>query len=119
MSAISGGTTFAYVILDPATGTVSSPIDTGVPFADYSLDDVKPLNHSGYGLYFQNQNNFDERIVQFVDAFGTLIETYSGTTSNFDSDAHEGKMVFAHFHDLGVLKYFDGISVGTYTYNYR
>jgi hypothetical protein len=117
MSAISGGTTYAYVILDPATGTVSSPIDTGVPFADYGLDDVKPLNHSGYGLYFQNQNNFDERIVQFVDAFGTLIETYSGTTSNFNSDDHEGKMVFAHFHNLGVLKYFDGISVGTYTYN--
>jgi hypothetical protein len=117
MSAISGGTTYAYVILDPATGTVSSPIDTGISFNDYSEDDIKPLNHSGYGLYFQNRNNYDERIVQFVDAFGTLIETYSGTTSNFDSDDFEGKVLWAHFHDLGVLKYFDGISVGTYTYN--
>jgi hypothetical protein len=114
MSAISGGTTFAYVILDPATGTVSSPIDTGIPFADYSEDDIKPLNHSGYGLYFENG---DDKIVQFIDAFGTLIESYSGNTNNYNTDDHEGKMVFAHFHDLGVLKYFDGISVGTYTYD--
>ena len=117
MSAISGGTTYAYVILDPATGTVSSPIDTGIPFADYSLGDVKPLNHSGYGLYFYGQNNGDDKIVQFIDAFGTLIETYSGNTNNYNTDVHEGKMLFAHFHDLGVLIYFDGISVGTYTYD--
>ena len=26
-------------------------------------------------------------------------------------------MLFAEFHDLGVLKYFDGVSVGTYTYD--
>ena len=114
MSAISGGTTYAYVILDPATGTVSSPIDTGVSFGDYNEDDIKPLNHSGYGLYFENG---DDKIVQFIDAFGTLIESYSGNTNNYNTDDHEGKMVFAHFHDLGVLKYFDGISVGTYTYN--
>ena len=114
MSAISGGTTYAYVILDPATGTVSSPIDTGVSFNDYNEDDIKPLNHSGYGLYFENG---DDKIVQFIDAFGTLIESYSGNTNNYNTDDHEGKMVFAHFHDLGVLKYFDGISVGTYTYN--
>ena len=117
MSAISGGTTYQYVILDPATGTVSSPIDTGLSFTDYSQDDIKPLNHSGYGLYFQSQNDSNDRVVQFIDAFGTLIETYSGNTSNFDSDDLEGKILYAQFHDLGVLKYFDGVSVGTYTYN--
>jgi hypothetical protein len=117
MSAITGGTTYQYVILDPATGTVSSPIDTGLSFTDYSQDDIKPLNHSGYGLYFQSQNNSDDKVVQFVDAFGTLIESYSGTTSNYSTDDLEGKVLYALFHDLGVLKYFDGISVGTYTYD--
>ena len=117
MSGLSGGTTYAYVILDPATGTVMGPFDTGISYIDYSQDDIKPLNHSGYGLYFANLNNNNDKIIQFIDAFGTVVDSYTGSTSNYSTDDLEGKVLTALFHDTGVLKYFNGTSVGTYTYD--
>lgn len=117
MATLPGGSTFAYVILDPATGTVMGPFDTGISYTDYQQDDIKPLNHLGYGLYYANQNNNSDKIVQFIDAFGTVVDSYTGSTSSYNTDDLEGKVVYAHFNDTGVLKYFNGTSVGTYTYD--
>lgn len=108
---------FGYVILDAATGTASGPFDTYVDRTDYNEDNILQVNHGGYTLIFRNDNNGNIYKVLFVDALGTIVETFDRTTSDFNYDRVNGFINIITDSDAGLIKFFDGTAVGEYTWD--
>jgi hypothetical protein len=108
---------YGYVILDAATGTASGPIDTGVDRDEFNVNDTMQVNHAGYSLIFRNNNDSNIYKVQFVDALGNLIDTYDRTTSDFGSNRVDGFINIFTDNDDGLMTFFDGSAVGTYTWD--
>jgi len=108
---------FGYVILDAATGTASGPFDTYVDRTDYQEWDILSVNHGGYTLMFNNNNNGNIYKVLFVDALGTIVETFDRTTSDFNYDRVDGFINIITDSDAGLIKFFDGTAVGEYTWD--
>lgn len=74
-------------------------------------------NESGHMFYFTDVSNSDNKIVIFTDSSNTEIARYSGTTDSFSRGILADKWTYAEFVDEGVLKYSDGTSVYTYTWD--
>lgn len=116
MAQMTGSNNFGYVILEATTGTASEVIDTGLDRNIYFQDRILQVNHGGYSLVFGNDNTGDKKVL-FIDAFGTLVDTFDFPNTNWDDTRGDGFVnVFADF-ATGVMKFFDGTSVGTYTWD--
>jgi hypothetical protein len=92
-------------------------IDLGIDSDYWNNRDVYPLTESGFGYHFSGRDNSDERLVIFTDASNTIVGQYSGTTNSYDFNSLEGKWVTFEDSDNGILKYFNGIDLHTYTWN--
>lgn len=92
-------------------------IDLDVDSDYWYNDNVYPLQNSGYMYEFGGNDNNDERLVIFTDANGLEIGRYSGTTGSWDSNALSGGIVSFEDGDNGILKYSNGTSVFTYTWD--
>ena len=117
LAALPNSNNFGYVIVDSSTGIATGPIDTGVNYNDYNHNDIEPLNHSGYALYFYNQNNGNDIIVKFIDAYGNIIDTYSAITGNYNYYSIDGRVLLIEDYINGVIKAFDGSNILEYTWN--
>ena len=92
-------------------------IDLGVDYAGWYMNDLYPLTNSGYGYYFDNDNNSCWKWIVFTDVFGNIIDQYQAFTDcNFDRDNLGGKWLTLVDNYNGVFKYFNGENV--YTYNF-
>lgn len=92
-------------------------IDLDVDATYWNNNDVYFTTESGFMYYFRGNNNGDERMVIFTDSSNVEIERYSGTTDNFSRGMLDSVWTYAEFGDLGILKYSDGNSVYTYTWD--
>jgi hypothetical protein len=92
-------------------------IDLGLDHTLWNNRDTYFSNESGHMFYFTDVSNSDNRIVIFTDSSNTEIARYSGTTDSFDRGILGDKWTYAEFVDEGVLKYSDGTSVYTYTWD--
>jgi hypothetical protein len=92
-------------------------IDLDVDATYWDNRDVYFTNESGFMYYFRGDDNSDERLVIFTDSSNVEIERYSGTTDNFSRGMLDSVWTYAEFGDLGILKYSDGTSVYTYTWD--
>jgi hypothetical protein len=108
---------FGYVILDAGTGMASGPFDTYVDRTDYNEWSILQINHGGYTLMFNNNNNGYLYKILFVDALGTIVETFDRTTSDLDYDRVDGFVNIITDMDAGLIKFFDGTAVGEYTWD--
>jgi hypothetical protein len=117
MSSLPNSDNFGYVIVDSATGIASGPFDTGVNHNDYYESDIKPLNHSGYGIYFEGSSDSNDKKVFFIDAYGNVIDTYSGNTNNYSTNDLDGRVLIVVDYQNGIMKFFDGLNVLTYTFD--
>jgi len=107
---------FGYVIMDPATGTVSGPFDTGINHYDYYENDIYVVNHGGYVIFFVNNNDGSYK-VQFIDSFGSIVDTMDFSNNNYDYYTGDGYIVVVTDYHNGIIKYFDGVSVGEYSWD--
>lgn len=92
-------------------------IDLDVDSSYWYNDTIYPLQNSGYMYHFGGNDNNDERLVIFADANGLEIGRYSGTTGSWDSYALDGGIVGFEDANNGILKYSNGTSVFTYTWD--
>ena len=116
MAQMPGNNNWGYVILDAGTGTASEVIDTGLDRDLYFEDRILQVNHGGYSLIFGNDDTGDRKVL-FIDALGTLVETFDFGNNNWDSDRASGFVNVITDYDGGVMKFFDGTAVGTYTWD--
>ena len=108
---------YGYIILDPATGTASGPIDTGVDKDEFYVQDLYMINHGGYSLIFRNNNDNSIYKVQFVDALGSLVDTLNRTTYDFNYNRVNGYVNIFTDYDAGLITFFDGTAVGSYSWD--
>ena len=92
-------------------------IDLGVDSTYWNSYNLYPLTDSGYGYHFAGRDNGNENIVIFTDASNAIVGQYSGTTNSYDFDSLDGKWITFEDADNGILKYFNGIDLFTYTWN--
>jgi len=92
-------------------------IDLGIDSSYWNNRDIYPLTESGFGYYFRGNDNGDERLVIFTDASNNIVGQYSGTTEDYEMDTLNGKWITFEDEDNGVLKYFNGTEVFTYTWD--
>jgi hypothetical protein len=117
MSSLPASDNFGYVIVDSATGVASGPFDTGVSHLDYYESDIKPLNHSGYALYFEGNDSYYDKKVLFIDSYGNVLDTFSGNTSNYSTNDLDGRVTIVGDYQNGIMKFFDGLNILTYTFD--
>lgn len=99
---------------DDLTATL---IDLGVDSTLYYVDNLFPIQDSGYGVYFTNRNNWEDKIVAFLDYKGDVIHQESIMSNNFNTDSLDGKFVTFTDYVSGTFKYFDGETVYSYNWN--
>jgi hypothetical protein len=116
MAQMPGSNNFGYVILEATTGTASEVIDTGLDRDIYYQDEILQVNHGGYSLLFGNDDTGDKKVL-FIDAFGTLVDTFDFPNTNWNSSRASGFVNIFTDNAGGVMKFFDGTSVGTYTWD--
>lgn len=92
-------------------------IDLGLDHTLWNNRNTYFSNESGHMFYFTDVSNSSNRVVIFTDSSNTEIARYSGTTDGFDRGILGDKWTYAEFEDEGVLKYSDGTSVYTYTWD--
>ena len=92
-------------------------IDLGVNNNDWYCSNIYELTNSGYMYYFRGQGDSNDKLVKFTDANNVEIGQYSGTTGSSSRNTLDGKWVTYEDVDNGVLKYSDGVSVYTYTWD--
>jgi hypothetical protein len=92
-------------------------IDLGVDSTYWNSYNLYPLTDSGYGYHFAGRDNGNENLVIFTDASNAIVGQYSGTTNSYDFDSLDGKWITFEDADNGILKYFNGIDLFTYTWN--
>lgn len=92
-------------------------IDLGVNSTQYYVNNFYPIQDSGYGVYFHNRNNNNDKIIVFLDYKGDVIHQESILSSNFSEDYLDGKFVVFTDYVSGTFKYFDGETVYTYNWN--
>ena len=99
------------------TDFTAEVIDLGIDSSYWNNRDVYPLTESGFGYYFRGNDNSDERLVIFTDASNNIVGQYSGTTEDYNMDTLNGKWITFEDEDNGVLKYFNGTEMFTYTWD--
>lgn len=99
------------------TDFTAEVIDLGVDSTYWNNYNLYPLTDSGYGYHFAGQNNSDENLVIFTDASNAIVGQYSGTTNSYDFNSLEGKWITFEDANNGILKYFNGVDLYTYTWN--
>ena len=92
-------------------------IDLDVDATYWNNRDVYFSNESGFMYNLRGNDNSDEKLVIFTDSSNVEIERYSGTTDGFSRGILDSVWTYAEFVDLGILKYSDGTSVYTYTWD--
>jgi len=92
-------------------------VDLNIDSTLYYCNGINELTNSGYMYEFRDDATEDERIVIFTDANNIEIGRYTGTTSNRSRNSLEGRWVTYEDVNNGVLKYSDGVSVYTYTWD--
>jgi hypothetical protein len=112
-----GNNNFGYVILDAATGMATGPFDTGIDRNNYNEYDILQLNHGGYTLIFVNSSDYNNHKVLFIDSLGTIVDTVELTTGDFGYNRCDGFINIITDSDDGIIKFFDGLAVGTYTWD--
>ena len=111
-----GNNNFGYVILDAATGMATGPFDTGLDRNLFNEDNILQLNHGGYSVIFGNNDTGDRKVL-FMDALGTIVDTFDFPNNNWDYDRCDGFINIITDWDGGTIKFFDGLAVGTYTWD--
>ena len=99
------------------TDLTAEIIDLDVDSTYWNARDVYPLTESGFGYFFSGRDNSDERLVIFTDASNVEVGRYTGTTEDYDFSSLKGKWITFEDEDNGILKYFNGTDVYTYTWN--
>ena len=79
----------------------------------YNLNNLLPLQNSGYGYQFVNNNN---EIVIFTDSFNNELDRYISTSGNTNFYDLDGRWILHLDFANGVITYSNGFEV--YTYNY-
>jgi hypothetical protein len=92
-------------------------IDLGVDSTYWYNSDIYPLTDSGYGYFFGGNDNGNEKLIIFTDASNAIVGQYSGTTNSYDFNSLEGKWITYEDADNGILKYFNGTDLYTYTWD--
>lgn len=99
------------------TDLTAEIIDLDVDSTYWNTRDAYPLTESGFGYYFNGRSNGNERLVIFTDASNVEVGRYTGTTEDYDLSSLEGKWITFEDEDNGILKYFNGTDVYTYTWD--
>jgi len=92
-------------------------IDLGVDINIWNNNNIYEITNSGYMYYFRGVADSNDRLVVFTDASNNEITRYSGTTGNASRNTLDGGWTTFEDVDNGVLKYSDGTSVYTYTWD--
>ena len=116
ISQISNSNNYGNSVLnfDDLTATL---IDLGIDSTQYYVNNFYPIQDSGYGVYFHNRSNYNDKIIVFLDYKGEVIHQESIISSNFSEDYLDGKFVIFTDYVTGTFKYFDGETVYTYEWN--
>lgn len=95
----------------------ASIIDLNVRVDSWYINNINPIDGLGFGYQFYGVNDGNDILVIFTDSTNTEIDRYSGNTNNYNFNALNGKWVTYEDRNNGVLKYFNGVDVYTYTYD--
>jgi hypothetical protein len=92
-------------------------MDLGVNTEDWWVDNIQPLQDSGYAYHFQGADNFNVRKVIFTNKNGESIGEFTNLDSSWNYDLLDGKIALVDNYDIGEVYYSDGVEVFTYTYD--
>ncbi len=92
-------------------------IDLNIDSTLWYCNSIYELTNSGYMYIFRDNATEDERIVVFTDANNLEIGRYTATAPSTSRNSLDGRWVTFEDTTNGVLKYSDGISVYTYTWD--
>jgi hypothetical protein len=115
VSSPSGSTEYYYTVFNYRTNTSTGLVGLELDNTVWDNWENYPLTNSGYALFFRDNSN--NVIIHFMDYTGNIIDTYSANTGNNNYDVLDGKIVYFDDIQNGIMKYFDGKTVRTYTYN--
>ena len=95
----------------------ASIIDLNVRVDSWNINNILPIDGLGFGYEFYGAIDSNDKLIIFTDSTNTEIGRYSGNTSNNNFTAVSGKWITFEDNTNGVLKYFNGVDVYTYTYD--
>lgn len=103
---------FTYYVANYSTETILGPFDTGVSVDDYSIDnlDTHTIQYGGYGLKFY-RGDINEHTMLFITSDGTIVETFTGISTDIEMSSRDGRYIVATDFDEGLLWVFDGTNL--------
>lgn len=99
------------------TDFTATILDFGVDTNLWNMNNLYPLQNSGYMYQFNGQNDYQDKLVIFTDATNAEIGRYTGNTNCDNLDSLNGNWVTYDDCNNGVFTYSDGLNVYTYTYD--
>lgn len=90
-------------------------IDMDVDGSGWYENNWYPITEQGYGIQFYNRDNSDYMKVRFLDTVGNLVEEYNTYSTNYSFNYLSGKIIYLNDRANGILKYYDGYQVYTFT----
>lgn len=100
-----------------STDFTAEVIDFGVDATYWAINNIYPLQESGFMYEFEARSNYQEKYVVFTDYNNQLIGTYTATTDNRNLDALDGGWVTYNDAGNGTLTASNGIDVLTFTWD--
>lgn len=105
------------VVTMNATDFTAEVIDFGIDATYWSINNIYPLQESGFIYEFDGRDDYQEKYVFFTDSTNQVIGTYTATTDNRDIDTLGGKWVTYEDAQNGVFKASNGEVVITYEWD--
>jgi hypothetical protein len=105
------------VVTMNSTDFTADIIDFGVDATYWDINNIYPLQESGFLYEFEGRDNYQEKYILFTDYNNQVIGTYTGTTDNRDLDALDGNWVTFEDAENGILKASNGNTVLTFEWD--
>ena len=116
VSQISESSNYGAVTMN-ATDFTADIIDFGVDATYWDINNIYPLQDSGFMYEFQGRDVYQEKYMLFTDSYNQVIGTYTGTTDNRNLNTLDGEWVSYSDTQNGVLKASNGNEVLTFEWD--
>jgi len=100
-----------------STDFTADIIDFGVDATYWDINNIYPLQESGFIYEFEGRNNYQEKFVVFTDYNNQFIGTYSATTDNRNISALDGGWVIYNDAGNGVLTVSNGTNFENFAWD--
>lgn len=117
LAQLSGSTNYGAALLN-FTDLTATILDLGVDSSVWNKNELYPIQDKGYAYFFNGQSNWQEHLIIFTNINNEIVGQYSGDTQgNYSYDYIYGKWVYFADENAGIVKYFNGETMFTWTYD--